>query len=184
MIIRLSEADQRRLAAAEFTYPEVGATHPDSLLPPGYHHLTEHRRIGSGPAAFDAAVTDLFSWQVYPRCHIPLAVSTDTASVGAIVRLGIGVAPLRLLIPCRVVYVLDEARRKGWAYGTLPGHPESGEESFYLEHGADEQVTFSIRAFSRPGSLLTRLAPAPNRWVQGFMTKRYLNSLDPHGHRG
>jgi uncharacterized protein (UPF0548 family) len=34
--------------------------------------------------------------------------------------------PIR--VPCRVVYVLDEPERRGFAYGTLPGHPESGEE--------------------------------------------------------
>ena len=26
--------------------------------------------------------------------------------------------------PCRVVYVVDEPDRRGFAYGTLPGHPE------------------------------------------------------------
>jgi uncharacterized protein (UPF0548 family) len=31
-------------------------------------------------------------------------------------------------VPCRVVYVVDEPRRAGFAYGTLPGHPEIGGE--------------------------------------------------------
>ena len=35
-----------------------------------------------------------------------------------------------LQAPCRVVYVIDEPDIRGFAYGTLPGHPESGEERF------------------------------------------------------
>ena len=36
--------------------------------------------------------------------------------------------------PCRVVYVVDEPDRRGFAYGTLPGHAESGEERFVVRY--------------------------------------------------
>ena len=63
---------------------------------------------------------------------------------------------------CRIVYVVDdEAERNsrfGFAYGTLPGHVESGEERFLIEwdrgHGG---VWFDILAFSRPNHFLTRV---------------------------
>jgi uncharacterized protein (UPF0548 family) len=55
-----------------------------------------------------------------------------------------------------VTYVLDEPRHKGFAYGTLPGHPERGEEAFALELHDDGAVTFTITAFSRPASLLAK----------------------------
>ncbi|SIP67631.1 hypothetical protein BN9982_740001 [Mycobacterium tuberculosis] len=38
----------------------------------------------------------------------------------------VGIAFLRA--PCRVVYVIDEPDVRGFGYGTLPGHPVSGEE--------------------------------------------------------
>jgi uncharacterized protein (UPF0548 family) len=32
--------------------------------------------------------------------------------------------PVHVKAPCRLVYVTDEVNRFGFAYGTLPGHPE------------------------------------------------------------
>lgn len=68
-----------------------------------------------------------------------------------------GVGPLALRIPCRVIYVIDEPERSGFAYGTLPGHPESGEELFLLQWHEDGQIAFTITAFSKGGSLPARL---------------------------
>ena len=56
--------------------------------------------------------------------------------------------------PCRVVYVVDEPDRRGFAYGTLPGHPESGEELFLVRYDPDtENVYAEVKPFPsmRPG---------------------------------
>ena len=45
----------------------------------------------------------------------------------------------------------------GFAYGTLPGHPENGEEAFVVSMSPDQVVRFEIQAFSRPGGPLVRL---------------------------
>jgi uncharacterized protein (UPF0548 family) len=62
---------------------------------------------------------------------------------------------------CRIVYVVNEAgpvTRFGFAYGTLPGHVESGEERFLIEwNRADDSVWYDILAFSRPNVLLARV---------------------------
>jgi uncharacterized protein (UPF0548 family) len=72
------------------------------------------------------------------------------------VRLGIGRFGLRA--PCRVVYVLDEPERIGFAYGTLPGHPTSGEELFAVEYDGDSDVVYGVvTAFSRPANRYLRL---------------------------
>jgi uncharacterized protein (UPF0548 family) len=48
--------------------------------------------------------------------------------------------------------------RFGFAYGTLPGHAESGEERFSIEWDQNtNQVSYDILAFSRPNYLLARL---------------------------
>jgi uncharacterized protein (UPF0548 family) len=49
-----------------------------------------------------------------------------------VVILGIVVGPLRMRALCRVIYTITAPRRKGFAYGTLPGHPECGEEAFTI----------------------------------------------------
>jgi uncharacterized protein (UPF0548 family) len=54
-----------------------------------------------------------------------------------------------LAIPCRIVYCSDEPNRFGFAYGTLLGHPERGEEAFHVVRGPDDSVTAHIVAFSR-----------------------------------
>ena len=52
--------------------------------------------------------------------------------------------------PCRVVYVVDEPDRRGFAYGTLPGHAESGEELFLVRYDpATDEVYAEVTAFSR-----------------------------------
>ena len=50
-------------------------------------------------------------------------------------------------------YVTNQPDRQGFAYGTLPGHPECGEEAFIVEQHDDGAVTFAITAFSRPATL-------------------------------
>jgi uncharacterized protein (UPF0548 family) len=53
--------------------------------------------------------------------------------------------------------------RYGFAYGTLPAHPEEGEELFLVTRGGDDTVRFEITAFSRPHDLglgrLTDMSP-------------------------
>ena len=66
---------------------------------------------------------------------------------------------------CRIVYRLDghdASRRYGFAYGTLPGHVEQGEERFMVEWDQEDNVWYDLRAFSRPRYWLVRLGyPSP-----------------------
>jgi uncharacterized protein (UPF0548 family) len=72
--------------------------------------------------------------------------------------------------------VIEEPDRRGFVYGTLPGHPESGEESFVLVRQSDGAVIFTVEATSRPASLLARLGGPVTRWVQAVATDRYLKA--------
>jgi len=70
----------------------------------------------------------------------------------------------------RIVYVVDDVheptQRYGFAYGTLPGHAELGEERFTVEfNSADQSVWYDLYAFSRPGPL-ARLAYPFSRSLQ------------------
>lgn len=80
-------------------------------------------------------------------------------------------------VPCRVVSVVDEPTRKGFAYGTLPGHPERGEESFVVEYGDDDSVWLTIRAFSRPASWIFWVGYPFVRLMQEIFTSRYERAL-------
>jgi uncharacterized protein (UPF0548 family) len=164
-----------RLRGADLTYAEAGAT--TGVLPPGCHHLCRTVVIGTGPQAFTAAADALASWQVHARAGLSVSASSATAEPGSVLVLGLGVAAIRIGAPCRVVYVIDEPGRRGFAYGTLPGHPESGEEAFIVSRREDATVAFTITAFSRPASSLAKAAGPLGRAVQRHITNRYLRAI-------
>ena len=69
---------------------------------------------------------------------------------------------------CRIVYVLDEPDRFGFAYGTLRQHAESGEERFTVEYHTDTgEVWYDIYAFSRPGNFFVWFGYPYARYRQG-----------------
>jgi uncharacterized protein (UPF0548 family) len=72
---------------------------------------------------------------------------------------------------------LTSQNRQGFAYGTLPGHPELGEEAFVIDRADDDTITFAIKAFSRPATDLAKVAGPLGRLAQRRMTARYLRSL-------
>jgi uncharacterized protein (UPF0548 family) len=157
------------------TYPEVGATQGD--LPHGYDHLRQNATVGRGAIQFAAAATLLMTWEMHRRSGLRVQSSSPRAAVGGVVRLGLRIGPVMVLAPGRVISVIDEPRRQGFAYGTLPGHPECGEESFVLSLLDDGTIDFALVAFSRPAVWWSRAGAPVSRLVQRRITARYLDAL-------
>jgi uncharacterized protein (UPF0548 family) len=70
---------------------------------------------------------------------------------------------------CRIVYLIEKEalplKRYGFAFGTLPGHVERGEERFSVEwHRADDSVFYEVFAFARPAHPLAKMGP-PFVWL-------------------
>jgi uncharacterized protein (UPF0548 family) len=76
-----------------------------------------------------------------------------------------------------VIYTIDEPNRKGFAYGTLPGHPECGEEAFIVDQTDDGSVWLTIRSFSRPATWQWWALYPLLRIAQEIFTRRYFRSL-------
>lgn len=171
----LSSADVVELRRRPFTYAEVGST--ATSAPPGYRHFSRTRTLPAG-RDFAAAVHDLMTWQMHQRCGLRVSASSPEIQTDTVTVMRLGLGPAALTIPCRVVYIVDEPDRRGFAYGTLTGHPESGEEAFILHHRADGRTDFTVSAFSRPASLITKLGGPLATQAQHLMTCRYLRSLD------
>jgi uncharacterized protein (UPF0548 family) len=163
--------------SAELTYDRPGATAADTL-PAGYDHLDHEEPIGHGRDAFERAAEALLTWRMQEGAGLRvLPGSADRASAGALLVLRLGLWRVGLTIPCRVVYVVDEADRRGFAYGTLPGHPERGEEAFTVRLTGDGEVRARVRAFSRPASLLARAGGPLTRLAQRYAARRYVRAL-------
>jgi uncharacterized protein (UPF0548 family) len=156
-------------AAAELTYAEHGATR--GAMPAGYHHVEHTARVGTGTEAFERAAQALMSWRVHRGAGFRVAADGDAAP-GEVVTM----RAMATTIPCRVVYVVREAGRRGFAVGTLPGHPVSGEEAFIVEIAADGGVRFTVRSFSRPARALARAAGPAGPVIQRLIAGRYARS--------
>ncbi|MGW4124105.1 DUF1990 family protein [Nocardia sp. NPDC004711] len=163
---------------APFTYSDVGATAGE--FPPGYDHFRLRRHIGSGRALFEQAADHILGYGMQRGTGIFRDATTPVAEPGTELTVRLGLGPIGVSAPCRVVYVLDEPDRRGFAYGTLPGHPESGEELFCVEYDpADGSVHGLIAAFSKPGAWYTRLGGPIVRLIQRWFAHRYIGTIRP-----
>ena len=141
----MASMDQRAL-----TYAAVGCTRT-GVVPAGFDELRRSRRVGRGWADFERAADALLTWQMHRRAGLAVTASHERVETGAVAELRLGVGRLGLRAPVRVVDVFDEPNRRGFAYGTLPGHPESGEEAFVVHRHADA-VLLSIRSLTAPAA--------------------------------
>lgn len=147
-----------------FTYAEVGAT--NTTPPSGF--TVDHNRIqlGHGEATYKRAVAALKQWQQFDLGWVTIVPRGVAIEVGATVAVKARAFGTWSLSASRVVYVIDEPRRFGFAYGTLPDHVECGEERFLIEWLADNSVWYDILAFSKPRHPLVRLSSPLARILQ------------------
>ena len=141
-----------------FTYTEIGATRDPAALPPGYNHLHYRTTIGTGRRAFAAAGAAVVEWRMHAGMHVRPRTEAPRAEPGVELTLTLGVRPLSVVAPCRVVWATADDNSIGFAYGTLSGHPERGEEAFLVELADDDRVHFTVTAFSTPAAWYTRAA--------------------------
>ncbi len=154
-----------------FSYAAVGAT--AGAPPPGCsvdHHRTH---LGSGKSVFEAAKAALARFDHYRLGWMDVWPEPGPVRAGSVVAVAARSLGSWWLNACRIVYVVDNVVGTksvfGFAYGTLPGHAETGEERFLVEWDRDDDsVWFDIFAFSRPRHLLARLGTP---WVRGLQRR-------------
>lgn len=165
---------------APFSYAEVGASRAAPGKVPGY--VVDHNRVrlGEGEEVFGRAVEALFAWKMFDVGWVRLlpaeAFVEAGTTVGVLAR-HYGFWSLNL---SRVVYGVEEdgpVRRRGFAYGTLPEHGESGEERFSVEKRGDGSVFYDLYAFSRPNHPLARLGRPFARGLQRRFARDSLGAM-------
>lgn len=164
----------RTLARVTFlTYPQVGASAREPL-PEGYRQVRRRVRIGQGEEVFAAVAAGMRKMLVHRYTGLVVRSDVDTPSVGGRFTSGLRLAGARLWAPCEFVWVSDATHGYGYGFGTLSGHPESGEEAMEVAIDSRERVEFTIRAFSRHSAWYARLGAPLARLVQDRITDGYV----------
>ena len=164
----------------DVTYADVGLTLGN--LPDGYNHLRAERFVGSGAQIMDLGREAIRTWTAQSKLGLVLEPSVPAFVEGTVLvfALPLRPSPTWATGACRIVRVVDEPRRFGFVYGTLPHHPESGEEAFLVDHRDDDRVVFTITAFSRPRSLPMRAAGPIGRLIQRRAAETYLDGYEQY----
>ncbi|HKP69547.1 MAG TPA: DUF1990 domain-containing protein [Pyrinomonadaceae bacterium] len=155
----------KKCESSPFSYTEVGTS--VDTRPAGYNVDHNRIRLGSGTELFERAKTAIRQWKMFDVPGIELCYPDTPLEPGR------NVAPLAShlgfysLNSCRIVYVIDEPGRLGFAYGTLVEHAEIGEERFMVEYHPDTgEVWYDLFAFSRPGNIFVKLGYPYSRYRQ------------------
>jgi len=147
-----------------FSYPEVGATRTNA--PVGYQVHRERFALGIGVGVFERARLALQQWKMFEMGWLELCCPDAPVARGSTVAVLARHLGFWSLHVARIVYVIDEPRKYGFAYGTLAEHAESGEEWFGVEQRADNSVWYEVLAFSREKHVLARIGSPFTRSLQ------------------
>ena len=165
-------SSQRNL---EFTYSDVGAT--NSTPPSGFTVDYNRVQLGSGKDCYALGVEALKNWRQFDLGWVTIVPRGVPIEVGEIIAIKARAFGTWSLSASRVVYVIDEPLRFGFAYGTLPDHVECGEERFLIEWMPDDSVWYSIHAFSKPRHPLVRMSSPLARNLQKRFVRESLRKV-------
>ena len=158
-----------------FTYSEVGAT---GERPPQEFTIDHNRiQLGKGIETYLRAVDALKEWQQFDLGWVSIVPEGVPIEVGEILAVKARAFGSWSLNAARVVYVINEEKRFGFAYGTLPDHVECGEERFMIEFNENESVWYDILAFSKPRHPLVRMSFPLGRMLQKRFARESLQRM-------
>ena len=147
------------------SYAEAGETLAEAA-PAGYS--VDHGRVllGEGRECFRRAAGALAGWRMFDPGWTRIFPEDAAVAEGTVVCVVARHFGFYSVNPARIIRVLDEDRRYGFVYGTLPSHSERGEERFSVEIAADGAVYYDLYSFARGNSLPVRLGYPVRRLVQ------------------
>jgi uncharacterized protein (UPF0548 family) len=174
---KFARSDNHIVTSRELTYDEVCVTDPSA---PGWasgpHRFETTVPLGAGEKFWAACREDILAWAVKTRSGFRVVGGPSQVVAGQDYELTFrGLAFVRE--PVRVVTVVNESNRCGFAYGTLPGHPVSGEEAFVVHLDSAGTVYFTHRSMTLPASGWRALAFPVFIAAQRALRHRYLNAL-------
>jgi len=144
--------------------------------PPGYRRDSWEVDVGpDDESRFERCGTAVLGWAAQRGAGIRVMPDRPVVldeTFALVLPLPIGYA----IATARVIHVVKDEDTIGFAYGTLPSHPEEGEEIFLVRRRAG-RVLFEVSAFSKPRDPLARLGLPVTRWLQRRTNRTYLASI-------
>ena len=165
-----------QLALSDLTYEPVGETWR-ATLPHGMHEQT--RVIGHGADDLASAIDGLKQWASHRGAGLDV-LQAPALQVGEVFVAVMPLVAFEVRITCRIVGVVDTPTSFGFAYGTLPVHPESGEESFVVTMEADGSIVYRIRYYSTARHPIAKLGGPVTKAMQKQFVHRYFDALTEH----
>ena len=159
----------------DYSYQEVGASQAEQVQNYDNDHSSIY--LGRGEALWSLAKTILDNWQQFPKNWTKILPAQAPLEVNQNVAVLFRMWGLWFTNSARIVYVLKEENRYGFAYGTLPGHVEKGEECFWIERAANGAIYYHIKAFSKPRFWLAKLGYPIARMYQRKFVRESLNQF-------
>jgi uncharacterized protein (UPF0548 family) len=125
--------------------------------------------LGEGSLVFYKAKQAVQRWRMFDIAWVRLYWPSTPIAARNIMAILVGGFGVWMVNVCRIVYVIDEPRRYGFAYGTLSEHAEAGEERFLVEWRDDNSVWYEVLAISREKHPLAKIAyPIARRLQKKF----------------
>jgi uncharacterized protein (UPF0548 family) len=156
-----------RQADQPYSYSPTGGTRDFAPIQHGWDTDRHQVLLGHGESIFQKAKQAIDNWQMFPaEITTVFGQQPPRENLTVAVLYRANPLPLYLLMPARIVYLIDDTiprgnrhvQRYGFAYGTLPDHPECGEERFVVEWDRnDDSVHYDLLAVSKPNHWLIRL---------------------------
>lgn len=166
--------------ARSLTYDDVGATDPAAERWTGRTRgFLRHESavvLGQGADTWEDAVDRVLRWDVKTASGFEVDPS-HPVQVGDECRVTFAVGPFTVAEPVRVVAVCRDPDRVGFAYGTLTGHPVSGEEAFVVFRDETGVVRLTLRSLTRPARSPWALVFPALLLVQLVVRRRYRRAL-------
>jgi uncharacterized protein (UPF0548 family) len=135
------------MSADGLSYDAPGAARPGAAVPPGLRLREQRVPLGEGERIWRRAVEVVSGWAIKQAIGFTVAPDDPVVVEGRDYETRYGW--MRVHEPVRVIWVADEPDRRGFGYGTRPGHPITGEECFLVERDPDGSIWFVTRTVSR-----------------------------------
>lgn len=163
-------------ASQPFTYKDVGASRTDIKIK-GFDNDHTSMIIGQGEPTWEKAKEVLNNWNHFPFKWTKIEPAEEGIFVGNNVSVLFKLFGIWFINSARIVYIIEEENKYGFAYGTLPGHIEKGEEIFYIDRDETGVISYHIKAFSRPNNLLVWLGYPVARFFQRRFVRESMNQV-------